>query len=434
MKKYFVIAILFFSFFIFTHAASADTFTYLDTNNDAQVDTIRWSTGGEMFTGCVFDSADWTVNNPGTIGISSITGLSCSGGDNNLNISVAAENGKTGGFINPVISYSANNFANIPGEGGYMPGFQNQSVLDDSSPKILSVSPTSGSASQSISTPIVINFSEPINPTMFSFSISPSLTYTPSWSDANQKVTLSHSESYANSTQINASISNAYSITGSPAKNIDSQYNWSFTTVAAPSSGGSGSSRGGSSGGGGSSSSLIVSNMSISINNSVPTTQNTKVSLKINAANATQMMISNEPSFLNSTWIPYVNNLDWTLPDGEGKKNIYIKFKSSTGSTSSTIMSSVTLIKSTIFDPTPDMSYTFNTPLNNKSPLQTIKNLQTVLNSDVGNMIPKKLIVDGKWGKATTIAVQYFQIKHNLSPDGKAGPKTRAELNKVIVK
>jgi hypothetical protein len=65
-----------------------------------------------------------------------------------------------------------------------------------------------------------------------------------------------------------------------------------------------------------------------------------------------------------------------------------------------------------------------------KNKKSDIKNLQIVLNYD-----PKtkaRLEPDGVFGKLTYYAVEKFQRKHYLYVDGKVGPQTKAELDKVL--
>ncbi len=92
-----------------TQVASAantiSTSQYLDTNGDGTVDTIRW-TMDENVTACAYEAGDWSVNTPGTINVTAINGISCTGGDAILNISVTASGSITGGAVNPVISYT----------------------------------------------------------------------------------------------------------------------------------------------------------------------------------------------------------------------------------------------------------------------------------------------------------------------------------------
>lgn len=406
---------------------------YLDKNGDGTVDTIRWTTTGESI-GCTYSPSDWVINNPGSIVITAITGVSC----NNttiMDISVTASPNITGGSTNPVISYTAASLYNLTGESGYFPANYNQSARDGAQPVIISVSPANGSTNQSVSTPIVINFTESMASPM-GISISPSLTHNLSLSNNSKTFTYSHADYQAGQT-INISIANAQTLSSSEAL-YTLPYNWSFTTSGGNNNGGGSGGGGGNSGGGGGGgssggSSSSISNMSLSINNSSPTTANTMAYLTINAIGATQMMVSNSPIFTNAIWTPYTKTMSWILTSGAGLKTVYVKFKDISGNISNPISASINLNASGNNNSV-GKTYAFNKILNKRSPKQTIKEMQMVLNSDIGNLLPKLLYVDGSFGNKTIYAIKLFQQKNGLYVDGIPGKNTRAELSKIIVK
>ncbi|MDW8286723.1 MAG: hypothetical protein RMJ89_01500, partial [Flammeovirgaceae bacterium] len=68
-----------------------------------------------------------------------------------------------------------------------------------------------------------------------------------------------------------------------------------------------------------------------------------KVQLAIQALNAAEMMISQDPSFVGAVWEEYKTSREWTLEGEDGLKNIYIKFKSNTGNESPAISDYITL-------------------------------------------------------------------------------------------
>ncbi|GAB4582006.1 MAG: hypothetical protein Fur0022_47580 [Anaerolineales bacterium] len=49
---------------------------------------------------------------------------------------------------------------------------------------------------------------------------------------------------------------------------------------------------------------------------------------------ATEMMVSNEPCFLDSVWEPYASNKTWNLATGEGWREVYVKTRDLLGRTS----------------------------------------------------------------------------------------------------
>lgn len=85
--------------------SAADTITFAmfrDLDSNGQVETIQWQMD-EAVTSCVYEAGDWSVTTAGTIGVSAITGISCSGAM--LTLSVTAFANVTGGATSPVISY-----------------------------------------------------------------------------------------------------------------------------------------------------------------------------------------------------------------------------------------------------------------------------------------------------------------------------------------
>lgn len=72
----------------------------------------------------------------------------------------------------------------------------------------------------------------------------------------------------------------------------------------------------------------------IMINNDALKTKNPTVDLMLSAMNATDMMISNDSSFIGASWETYTTSKEWLVDDtlvgpgqGDGEKTIYVKFK-----------------------------------------------------------------------------------------------------------
>jgi tripartite motif-containing protein 71 len=63
--------------------------------------------------------------------------------------------------------------------------------------------------------------------------------------------------------------------------------------------------------------------------------------------------------------------------------------------------------------------------------LNTIHTLETRLLQQLLNTLNSNLVVDGKFGPKTLLAVKEFQIKYNLVPDGIVGPKTWTVINNI---
>ncbi len=111
---------------------------YLDANANGTVEKIRWVMD-ENVTACAYEAGDWTVNTAGSITVV-ITGLSCTGTDANLDITVTADASETGGSTAPVISYSqsAGTADSVTLTSGAMTNKTSQSITDGAAPVILS--------------------------------------------------------------------------------------------------------------------------------------------------------------------------------------------------------------------------------------------------------------------------------------------------------
>lgn len=79
------------------------------------------------------------------------------------------------------------------------------------------------------------------------------------------------------------------------------------------------------------------------INGGKTLAEDTKVQLTIKARNADFMMVSNSPKFEGAIWEPYVATKDWILPEGEGLKRVFVKFKDKAQNESSHIYADITL-------------------------------------------------------------------------------------------
>ena len=79
------------------------------------------------------------------------------------------------------------------------------------------------------------------------------------------------------------------------------------------------------------------------INSGDKYTQSLKVSLSILAQGAVQMALSNSEDFSGISWEPYRTNISWFVSEGDGKKNIYIKFRSEEGGVSELISACIIL-------------------------------------------------------------------------------------------
>lgn len=72
-----------------------------------------------------------------------------------------------------------------------------------------------------------------------------------------------------------------------------------------------------------------------------------KVTLRLGARGATQMQISNNPSFAGARWEPFALKKDnWILAGEDGIKNVYAKFRNDNGNVSETVVATVELDRS----------------------------------------------------------------------------------------
>lgn len=72
------------------------------------------------------------------------------------------------------------------------------------------------------------------------------------------------------------------------------------------------------------------------INEEAPSTESTNVNLHIypTASPAEAIKISSDPTFAGAEWQPYVSNIPWTLPAGNGWRSVYVLTREASGKTS----------------------------------------------------------------------------------------------------
>ncbi len=71
----------------------------------------------------------------------------------------------------------------------------------------------------------------------------------------------------------------------------------------------------------------------LSINHDATSTRESEVVLHITATNVIEIAISNDPSFNNVSFEPYVKEKKWTVNPGNGLKIVYVKLRSPSGET-----------------------------------------------------------------------------------------------------
>lgn len=82
---------------------------------------------------------------------------------------------------------------------------------------------------------------------------------------------------------------------------------------------------------------VIPYNLFLTINNNDEYVNSLDVILLISAQEAFQMAISNKPDFSGAVWEKYQISKVWRLSEGEGQKEVFIKFRSLSGGISETI-------------------------------------------------------------------------------------------------
>lgn len=93
----------------------------------------------------------------------------------------------------------------------------------------------------------------------------------------------------------------------------------------------------GGTGGGGSSGLVGPRNLSLKINDGAAKTTSRNIILSINAAYATEMMVSNDINFPGVIWETYNNTRAWVVTSGTGEKTVYVRFRDDSNNLSSII-------------------------------------------------------------------------------------------------
>ncbi|WP_448517927.1 hypothetical protein [Rhodoflexus sp.] len=81
----------------------------------------------------------------------------------------------------------------------------------------------------------------------------------------------------------------------------------------------------------------------ISIDGGNRFTRSLSVGLRLSAIGAHEMQISNDSSFQNVSWRPYNVSAAWTLPDRDGNRRVYARFRDQAGNISETTWSEIIL-------------------------------------------------------------------------------------------
>lgn len=202
--------------------------------------------------------------------------------------------------------------------------FSFNNVKASTAPTIISTIPINNSKDQKVNDPIIVNFSQPMDPDSVSFKTNPTEAYTKSWSNNNMTLTLSHPAFRYRSYTYIATVVSGQASEGD--KLYLDPYTWNFITegyFTAP------------------------TNTSISINNGEKIASSQTVNLSLSASGANYMMISNNGDFTGGQWEAYSASKSWLLASGNGDKSVYVKFKDNSGNESARVIGTITLSVST---------------------------------------------------------------------------------------
>ena len=176
------------------------------------------------------------------------------------------------------------------------------------------------------------------------FSVSPtSLTFTSvNWATPQTVTITATSDSLVEGTETSSITHTATSVDG----NYNSIAIFSITvTITDNDVAGNGG------GGGGGPSITGPYNLVLSINSNATSTSNQIVTLNLGAANATQMMVSENSAFTGAIWESVVTSKSWIFSSATGTKYIFVKYRDGYGSVSSVVSASITLLTPTSIIP-----------------------------------------------------------------------------------
>jgi len=200
----------------------------------------------------------------------------------------------------------------------------------------------------------------------------------------------------------------------------------SATTNSASSGGG---------GGGGYSDTTPPTNTSVVINSNATTTNSLAVTLTLGATDAVYMMIANDSSFTNATWVNYATSYVWNLTSGGGTKTVYVKFKDGSGNVSAAISDTILLAGSdtatsttgtVLVSPTLKSGFVFKVKIKFGDKGEEVRQLQIVL-KELGYL--KNAKANAIFNAVTRKALLAYQRANKIKATGILDDATRLKLN-----
>ncbi len=144
------------------------------------------------------------------------------------------------------------------------------------------------------------------------------------------------------------------------------------------------------------------------INQGAAETTSTAVVLAFNAIGVDEMMVSNNFEFVGGGWEPYAPTKNWILEDGSGAKTVYVRFRSSGGTTGSDSDEIALVGGGQVLGATASCGIYLNEYLKygDGNDPDEVKKLQQFLN----DYFQANLLVTGFFGPATFETVKKFQL------------------------
>tara|TARA_Y100000310_G_scaffold296413_1_gene328649 strand:- start:850 stop:3150 length:2301 start_codon:yes stop_codon:yes gene_type:complete len=175
-----------------------------------------------------------------------------------------------------------------------------------------------------------------------------------------------------------------------------------------------------------------ISNTSIVINNTAENTNSRTVTLTLSAVNAVNMIVANDEDFTGAEWEPFASSKDWTLSEGDGRKEVFAKFSDIGSNVTGRVSDSILLQKAQgqevveVVLPPDTAQFIFTRNLTIGSTGNDVTELQKRLTVEGVYTGP----ITGYFGPLTLGGAKAYQMVESITPvSGFVGPLTRGALN-----